>query len=179
MIELSIYNPQDKQRLAQAIKDGNPTSAARPVYMCIGTEKVSSDSLGPRVGTLLNENLSTPIFVYGLCKQNITAENLCYCYKFIKKLHPNSAIVVIDAAVGTPEQIGKIQISAGGIAPGAATDKKLPQIGDMGIVGIVSDKNMKDFYDDLNPAKNRLVAQTAEFIAEAILAASKSANVAG
>lgn len=173
MIELSIYNPQDKTKLVQAINSGVASDArARTVYMCIGTEKVPSDSLGPRVGTLLNENLTAPLFVYGLCQHNITAENLCYCYNFIRELHPDSAIVVVDAAVGTPDQIGKIQISAGGIVPGAATDKNLPLIGDIGIVGIVSDKNMRDFYAE-NPAKTRLIAQTAEFIAEAILAASK------
>ena len=52
MLEVSIYNPQDKQRMADALK--NKMSSTQAVYMCIGTEKVFSDSLGPRVGTLLN-----------------------------------------------------------------------------------------------------------------------------
>ena len=95
MIEVSIYNQQDKQRLTEAIR--SQLGDQSTVYMCIGTEKVFSDSLGPRVGTLLNDNLQLPFFVYGLRDQNITAENLLYSYNFIKALHPNSKIVVIDA----------------------------------------------------------------------------------
>lgn len=171
MEEVSIYNPQDKERMVTALR--SKTQNARPVYMCIGTEKVFSDSLGPRVGTLLNENMLFPAFVYGLCDKNITAENLLYSYNFIKALHPHSPIVVIDAAVGSKEQIGKIQLCDGGILPGAATNKNLPAVGDVGIVGIVAENGMGDFYT-LNSAKDRLVGKVAEFIAEVILIATKS-----
>lgn len=155
--------------MAIAIK--NRTQNTNPVYMCIGTEKVFTDSLGPRVGTLLNERMRCPSFVYGLRDNNITAENLLYSYNFIKALHPSSQIVVIDAAVGSADQIGKIQLCDGGIVPGAATNKNLPTVGDIGIVGIVAEKGMSDFYT-LNSAKDRLVGKVAEFIAEAILVAS-------
>ena len=171
MLEVSIYNPQDKERMVNALKSKTKNA---PVYMCIGTEKVFSDSLGPRVGTLLNENMNCPYFVYGLHEQNITAENLMYSYNFIKALHPDSPIIVVDAAVGSAEQIGKIQLSDGGILPGAATNKNLPAVGDVGIVGIVAEKGMSDFYT-LNSEKDRLVGKVAQFIAEAILIATKSA----
>ena len=173
MIEVSIYNSQDKGQIAAAIRD--KTQYAQRVYMCIGTEKVFSDSLGPRVGTLLNENMAFPAFVYGLLDSNITAENLLYSYNFIKALHPASTIVVIDAAVGTREQIGKIQLCDGGIVPGAATNKNLPVVGDLGIVGIVAEKGMADFYT-LNSDKDKLVGKVAQFIAEAILDAESCTN---
>lgn len=171
MLEVSIYNSDDKKRMVDAIKS---RTRSQPVYMCIGTEKVFSDSLGPRVGTLLNENMLFPSFVYGLHEQNITAENLMYSYNFIKALHPDSPVVVIDAAVGSSDQIGKVQVSDGGILPGAATNKNLPSIGDVSIIGIVAEKGMSDFYT-LNSEKDRLVGKVAEFIAEAILIATKSA----
>ena len=171
MLEVSIYNTQDKQRLAEAIR--NQTKCESTIYMCIGTEKVFSDSLGPRVGTLLNENLARAVFVYGLCEQNITAENLLYSYNFIKALHPNSKIVVVDAGVGATEQIGKVQICDGGIAPGAATNKNLPSIGDVGSIGIVAEKGMSDFYS-LNSSKDQLVGCVAKFIADAIIAATSA-----
>lgn len=173
MLEVSIYNPQDKERMVSALK--SKTQNTQPVFMCIGTEKVFSDSLGPRVGTMLNEQMTNPAFVYGLCEQNITAENLLYSYNFIKSLHPCSPIVVIDAAVGSVDQIGKIQLCDGGIIPGAATNKNLPVVGDVGIVGIVAEKGMGDFYT-LNSAKDKLVGKVAQFIAEAILTATKSAS---
>ena len=171
MLEVSIYNSQDKEKLISALKS---KTKQQPVYLCIGTEKVFSDSLGPRVGSLLNENMNAPSFVYGLREQNITAENLLYSYNFVKALHPTSAIVVIDAAVGSTDQIGKIQLTDGGILPGAATNKNLPAIGDVGIVGIVAERGMGDFYT-LNSQKDRLVNEVAQFIAEAILIATKSA----
>lgn len=170
MLEVSVYNPSDAEKAAAELAD----KLGNAVYMCIGTEKVFSDSLGPRVGTLINSMMSTPAFVYGLCEQNITAENLLYCYNFIKALHPDSRIIVVDAAVGTSDQIGKIQICEGGILPGAATNKNLPSVGDVGIVGIVAERGMSDFYT-LNSEKDKLVGKVAKFIADAIVIAAQSA----
>lgn len=170
MVEVSVYNQQDKAKLTQAIK-GKITN---PVFMCIGTEKVFSDSLGPRVGSLLNDGMQNPVFVYGMCDQNITAENLCHSYNFIKAMHPDSQIVVVDAGVGGYEQIGKIQLCDGGLIPGAATNKNLPSVGDVGIVGIVAERGMGDFYT-LNSTKDKLVGAVAQFIADAILDATQYA----
>lgn len=171
MLEVSIYEQQDKARLAEELKDRLANRNA-PVYMCIGTEKVFSDSLGPRVGTLLNLAMYKPTFVYGLDEQNITAENLCKSYDFIKALHPDNPVVVVDAGVGEASQLGKVQLCEGGILPGAATNKNLPAIGDVGIVGIVAEKGMADFYT-LNSTKDKLVSDVAQFIAEAILVAAE------
>lgn len=169
MLEVDVYNQQDKARFAEAIKE---KINAVPVYMCIGTEKVFSDSLGPRVGTILNLCMQKPMFVYGVCDQNITAENLCRSYDFIRAMHPNNPIVVVDAGVGEAEQLGKVQLCDNGILPGAATNKNLPQIGDVGIVGIVAERGMADFYT-LNSAKDKLVGEVAQFIAEALIVASQ------
>lgn len=170
MLEVSIYNEDNKARLSEEIK----SRIKNPVFMCIGTEKVFSDSLGPRVGTLLNAQMDSPSFVYGICSQNITAENLEYCYDFIREMHPENEIVVIDAAVGTDEQIGNVQICSGGIVPGAATNKNLPEIGDLSIIGIVAQKGLEDFYT-LNSEKEKLVNEVASFIVDAIISATKSA----
>lgn len=167
MKEMSIYDPKGEENLAKELQE----RVKNPVFVCIGTEKVFADSLGPRVGSLLNAQMSKPYFVYGLCNQNITAENLVYCHDFIKKMHPQSQLVVVDAAVGTTEQIGKIQISQGGIVPGAATNKNLPSIGDISIVGIVAERGMADFYT-LNTSKEKLVNQVAQFIANSIMRAN-------
>lgn len=169
MLEVDVYNNQDKARFAEELRSKIKSA---PVYMCIGTEKVFADSLGPRVGTLLNLQMEKPMFVYGVCDQNITAENLCRSYEFIRAMHPDNPIVVVDAGVGETEQLGKVQLCDSGILPGAATNKNLPQIGDVGIVGIVAERGMNDFYT-LNSAKDKLVGEVAQFIAEALIAASQ------
>lgn len=165
MLEVSIYNEKNKNVLSAEMKK---MLSDAPVYMCIGTEKVFSDSLGPRVGTLLNEQMTKPVFVYGMNDRNITAENLLNSYNFIKAMHPDSQIVVIDAGVGATEQLGSVQLSLGGIVPGAATNKNLPSVGDVGIVGIVAERGMGDFYT-LNSSKDKLVSAVARFIADAII----------
>lgn len=171
MVEVSIYNDNaSKQFVAELAKKIN-----NPVFMCIGTDKVFSDSLGPRVGSLLNTQMQTPRYVYGLNERNITAENLSRCYDFIKRFHPESQIVVIDAAVGSEDQIGNVQLTDGGIVPGAATNKNLPEVGDVSIVGIVAERGMADFYT-LDSAKERLVNKVASFIANAILSAAANTD---
>lgn len=160
---IDIYNDENKSELAEVL-----ASKKSKVYVCIGTEKVFADSLGPRVGTLLNENMSNALTVYGMRGRNITAENLVPCMNFVKKMHPNNTIVVIDAAVGDKEQIGEVQVSDGGIVPGAATNKNLPKVGDVSIVGIVAERGMADFYTS-NSEKDLLVSKVANFITQAIL----------
>lgn len=167
MLEVNIQNDQNINKLALELR---PKLKKHNVFMCIGTEKVFSDSLGPRVGSLLNQELNA--FVYGMREQNITAENLLYCYNFIKALHPDSSVVVVDAAVGASEQVGNVQLCDGGILPGAATNKNLPEVGDVGIIGIVAERGMGDFYT-LNSDKDKLVGKVAKFIADVIVAATK------
>lgn len=166
MFEFNVDSQSDK--MAQCLK----RMLSLPVFMCIGTEKVFSDSLGPRVGTLLNNRMKTPQFVYGLVNSNITAENLCASYQIIRALHPHKQIVVIDAAVGAHEQIGTVQVSPEGLLPGAATNKNLPQIGDVSIVGIVGERGMADFYTTASE-KEKLVNKIAEFIVSAIVFATE------
>ena len=113
MKEISIGCPTAVEQLASQLKP----QLANPVFLCIGTDKVFADSLGPKVGTLLNNAMQTPLFVYGMHGQNITAKNLDYAHRFVKKLHPSNQIVVVDAAVGENSQLGHVQISNGGIFP--------------------------------------------------------------
>lgn len=166
MLEVNIYNAQDKLKFVDEIR----CQLKNPVFLCIGTEKVFADSLGPRVGTLLNDKMEKSAYVYGFSDQNITAENLQYSYEFVKAMHPNNQIVVIDAAVGSSEQIGSVQIRNGGIVPGAATNKNLPMVGDISIIGIVAEQGLADFYT-LNSQKDVLVSTVANYIADALIQA--------
>lgn len=155
------------QALSQLVDDN-------AVYVCIGTSQVLCDSLGPRVGQELNDKMTTPMYIYGLTTHNITAENLVKCCQDIKAMHPNSKIVAIDAGVGSSSQIGRVQVGDYGICPGAATNKGLPSVGDVSIVGIVADKCMLDFYLD-TPSKETLIQQLTDTIVQAILQISNAA----
>lgn len=138
------------------------------VYMCIGCDKVLSDSLGPRVGSLVQQKMKKPIFIYGLLNNNISAVNLVTAYKLIKTFHSDKKIVVIDAAVGEKSQIGAISFSQKPLKPGSATNKNLPSIGDYSIMGIVASNGLSDFYTTTYD-KLVLIEQMAQVISEAIV----------
>ena len=171
MIELNIDNNNAKQTLAKELA-GKLDGA---IVLCVGTEKVVADSIGPRVGSLLNENMTKPIFVYGMQGANIHAQNLTKAVDVIKQLHPNKTLLVVDAAVGEREQIGKIQLANGNISPGAATNKRLGSVGDISIVGVVAHKDMADFYDN-SVEQSILVERLSQFIATAIVMATKGCS---
>lgn len=70
------------------------------VFLCIGTDRVTGDCLGPFVGQKLS-SCSTPDFtVYGTLFQPVHALNLTAMYSFIRKRHPEALIVAIDASLG-------------------------------------------------------------------------------
>ena len=169
MVEINVNDTNAKNILAKHLF----SKINDVIVVCIGTEKVVADSLGPRVGSLLNENQVCPLYIYGLQGANIHAQNLSRAMAVIKLLHPNKQLLVIDAAVGDAKQVGKIQLTYGNIAPGAATNKQLDRVGDMSIVGIVANKDMADFYDN-SVEKSILVERLSQFIATAIIMASKS-----
>ena len=105
-----------------------------PVVMCIGTDLVGGDCLGPLVGQMLiARNLSA--YVYGTLDDPITALNLKEYYSFIKR-HHGSTVIAVDSCVG--ENVGRICVSGGGLLPGAASDKDLPMVGDISITAVTS-----------------------------------------
>lgn len=170
MIEINVNDVNARVTLTKKLAK----NIRQAVIVCIGTENVVADSLGPRVGSLLNENLSVPLFVYGMQGANIDAKNLSQAVSVIKRLHPDSPLLVVDAAVGTDSQVGKVQLTTGGIVPGAATNKRLENVGDVSIVGIVANKDMADFYEN-SVEKNVLMEKLSQFIATTIVMATKYA----
>ena len=54
-----------------------PSTNTRPiVFVCIGTDRSTGDSLGPLIGTLLEEKSIHPFHVYGTLDHPIHALNL-------------------------------------------------------------------------------------------------------
>ncbi|MCL2255428.1 MAG: spore protease YyaC [Firmicutes bacterium] len=112
-------------------------SCEMPVILCIGSDKVTGDALGPVVGHILTKEMNVPSFVYGTLSRPVNALNLLETIAFIKHKHRDKKLLVIDSSVGSSEDIGKISIKYGGIYPGAASGKNLPKIGDFSITATV------------------------------------------
>jgi len=109
-----------------------------PVVLCIGSDRVTGDCLGPLVGQMLVER-GASAFVYGTLTRPVTALNLKDAVKHIKDAHGDKKVLAIDSSVGRTADIGKIRIAFGSIAPGSADGKKLPKVGDVSITATVTD----------------------------------------
>lgn len=110
-----------------------------PVIVCVGSDLVVGDSLGPYIGTQLSKKLKN-VYIYGTLDSPITAKETNIIFNTVKKVHPKSQILVIDAAVGDKNDIGLIKVTDKGIKPGLGVNKDLEVLGDVSIIGIVAEK---------------------------------------
>lgn len=117
----------------------------KPIIICVGSDIAVGDSLGPFVGTKLIENLNNDFFVYGSLKNPITAKEVKTVSRKIKLIHPNSKIIVVDAALGKKSEIGYVKVLDRGIKPGLGVKKNLPLIGDVSIIAIVGEYSGKNY----------------------------------
>lgn len=110
----------------------------RPVILCIGSDRVTGDCLGPITGELLVNN-GIDAYVYGTLSFPVTAVNLADVLKGIKLRHLGKKILAIDSSVGKRQDVGRIAIMKGALKPGSADGKKLPAVGDVSITATVTD----------------------------------------
>ncbi|MDR1773896.1 MAG: spore protease YyaC [Clostridioides sp.] len=141
------------------------------VVICIGTDKVIGDTLGPIVGTILEKN-NFMYPVYGTLDKPIHALNIYEAIEHIKEKHKNANFLAIDACLGSRDSIGNIQLRKGPILPGKGVGKTLPQIGDFSIVGIV-DKIEDNRCLSSSNIRLSFIYSIAETIASSILASVK------
>ncbi len=110
-------------------------------FIFVGTDSNIGDSLGPLCGEI-TKCKNPSIMFYGDLKNTITAKDVPYISEYIKKAHPLSYNVVIDAALGKVEDIGMIKVCECGIKPGLAVNKDLPLTGDASIIGVVGERSV-------------------------------------
>jgi putative sporulation protein YyaC len=107
------------------------------IILCIGTDRVTGDSLGPLVGHQLCCS-SNNYNIYGTLERPVHAINLGETIEKIQQDYENPYIVAIDASLGTKEHLGYVTLKQGTLKPGQGIAKELPAIGDISITGIVN-----------------------------------------
>jgi len=137
------------------------------VVVCIGTDRCIGDCLGPLVGTLLKSK-NYPLTVYGTVEDPIHALNIDKQLQQIKKAHPGSTIIGIDACLGDTNNIGEIQARDYPIHPGKGVGKVLPDVGDASIIGIVDSSDNNELFTNRN-IRLSLIMNMAEVITDALL----------
>lgn len=109
-----------------------------PVVLCVGSDKITGDCLGPLIGHLLTVRHRVPAFVYGTMRAPVTAKNVEQASAFIRRAHPNAPVLAVDAALSSPSDIGLIRLRSVGLKPGSAFERGLPCVGDYSITAVVN-----------------------------------------
>lgn len=107
------------------------------LFLCIGTDRSTGDSLGPLIGYKLTKQGVLNARVIGTLDNPVHALNLEYSIKRAEKIYSDSVIVAVDASVGNVEHIGYVTLGRGPLRPGLGVRKNLDAVGDVFITGIV------------------------------------------
>ena len=136
------------------------------MWVCVGTDRSTGDSLGPFVGTMLTK-AGVPN-VYGRLDDPVHALNLVETLKRIGEAHPGACVVGIDACLGKEESVGSMELRDGALKPGSGIGRTLPSVGDYNIVGVVNVGGFME-YVVLQSTRLSLVIQMAKSITDFIL----------
>lgn len=127
-------------KLKDIFKENRPI-----IFLCIGTDRATGDSLGPLVGYKLKNIERKNIYIYGSLEYPVHSVNLVDILNKINSSFNNPFIIGVDASLGSVQHIGKIFIEDLPLHPGLALDKDLPEVGEMNIKGVVNISGSLDF----------------------------------
>jgi putative sporulation protein YyaC len=133
------------------------------LFLCIGDSNIVGDSLGPLIGSFLEENK----YKYKNIKVAGTIENPIR-YKDIDKIkrERNQHIIVIDSALGNEKNVGKLLINDSYLNAGTSINLGKKIDGDIIIKGIVgkNHNNEKLNYIELKRVKYETINEIASRI---------------
>lgn len=139
--------------LSGTIKEKEPSDL---IFLCVGTDRVIGDSFGPLVGYRLKELYKEErrVHVFGDLEVPVSISNIEKIIERINQRYEKPFIIVIDSAVSTRVNIGKIVVGRKRMNLGSSLDKKVIKVGDISIKGIVSE-------DSGSPRQNFMLLQKA------------------
>jgi len=161
----NVFNKYANNGIAECIKENNARNLT-PIIVCVGSDLVLGDSLGPLVGTFIKEK-NKNVYVYGTLNYPITAKEIEYVRYYLRKMHPNSIIIAIDAAVGSVDDVGTIRVANKGLKPGLGVNKDLDEIGDISVIGVVAGRSDNN-YNLFNLTRLNLIYKMADVISDGI-----------
>lgn len=109
------------------------------LFLCIGSDRSTGDSLGPLVGYKLERGeykMISPC-LFGTLERPVHAINLEETVNQIRMDYQDHVVVAIDASIGRREHVGYITVGLGSLRPGLGVRKNLGAVGDIFITGIV------------------------------------------
>jgi len=137
-----------------------------PIIVCIGTDAVAGDSLGPLVGSMLKEKILGKTFIFGSLESTVTAKDVSAVSRFLNSVYTDYPILAIDAALGKREEIGNIKLTDRPVKPGLGVNKDLSLLGTASLIGVVEQK--VGGQQLLSSVRFSLVYKMAEIISSAV-----------
>lgn len=132
-----------KENVTQLAETLRQVAGENTVYVCLGSDKILIESIGPKVGTRIKARSNGSIIVYGIEGDPINALNVQKAQQLIKYAHPKNKIIAINAAWG--DRSGKIFVKDGGIRPGSGCGKEFDEIGDESILCTITKKASRSY----------------------------------
>ena len=151
------------RHISRALKNG----CKSVVFVCIGTDRSTGDSLGPLIGYKIANLKYKKVFVYGNLENPVHAKNLEEIMKNVSNDCEEPFIIAIDACLGRVDHVGYIGIGEGSIKPGSGVNKELTPVGDMFVTGIVNFGGFMDFLV-LQNTRLHIVMKIADLVATGI-----------
>ena len=150
MNTVSYYNAEDYASSAQfgqalfSLLRERVTANQTLIFLCIGSDRATGDSLGPLIGYKLEQLPHQNYIVYGTLENPVHAKNLATVVEKIHSRHKNPYIIAIDASLGKQAHVGYYTLGIGSLKPGAGVGKELIAVGDVFITGIVNLSGLLD-----------------------------------
>ena len=85
------------------------------MFLCIGTDRSTGDSLGPLVGHMLRSRRLKGAAVIGTLDKPVHAMNLDLYARYIRLHYPDYVVVAIDASVGSLDHVGYATLGRGAL----------------------------------------------------------------
>ena len=132
------------------------------IFLCIGTDRSTGDSLGPLVGTQLRKK---GYQVIGDIDDPTHALNVQERWEHARKT--GKYVIAIDACLGNANRVGYITAKPEPLSPGAGAGKDLGRVGHAGIYGVV---NVSGYMEHIVLQNTRLslVLKMVDIITQAI-----------
>lgn len=130
------------------------------LFMCLGTDKITGDSLGCRVGSSLE---SLGYKVIGTLNEPLHASNIVTRVKQINK-KDFDLLIAIDSSLGSAENVGNVYLLDQPLRPGAAVMKSLPKIGDYSMIGVVGASSFWEGYNTLRDIQKSFILEIVDSI---------------
>lgn len=159
------------EKVSNTLKEVLCQTSKEIVFLCVGSDRSTGDSLGPMVGTMLKKK-NIPFPVYGTLEQPVHALNIKKVIKEIHKTYEEPFIFGIDACLGDEGKIGSVFIKEGPFIPGNAVNNVLPSVGNYHLKAIVNYLDPISPVQSLNSTRLYTVMILAEIVTEIIIKAA-------